>query len=406
MRFRGFDGDWEETKMQRIVEFKITNSFSRENLNYVAGSVKNIHYGDIHTKFQTIFDITRENLPYVNDQISLGRISDDFYCKEGDIIFADASEDLKDVGKSIEIINLNGEKVLSGLHTLLARPKANHFQKGFSGYLFRSTNVRLQIQKEAQGSKVLSINVGRLSNIVLSIPSIPEQKQVADFLSLIDERIITQNKIIEKLKTLMKGLREKLFAQKLRFKDENCWEFPEWEQKTLGDMAEIVMGQSPDGESYNVRGVGTPLINGPVEFGDKNPNRVKWTTKSTKLCMDNDILFCVRGSTTGKMNISNGIYCIGRGIAAIRSNRKSTTMFLEQQILENLNAILGLTSGSTFQNIDGKTLREFKSSYPSLKEQTKIANFLSYIDNKVDTEKRILMQYETQKNYLLQSMFV
>jgi restriction endonuclease S subunit len=106
------------------------------------------------------------------------------------------------------------------------------------------------------------------------------------------------------------------------------------------------------------------------------------------------------------MNISNGIYCIGRGIAAIRSNRKSTTMFLEQQILENLNAILGLTSGSTFQNIDGKTLREFKSSYPSLKEQTKIANFLSYIDNKVDTEKRILMQYETQKNYLLQSMFV
>lgn len=103
--------------------FKVTNSYSRDNLNYESGIVKNIHYGDIHTKFQTLFDLEKENVPYINKDISLNRISEDFYCEEGDVIFADASEDLNDVGKSIEIINLNGEKLLSGLHTLLARPQ-------------------------------------------------------------------------------------------------------------------------------------------------------------------------------------------------------------------------------------------------------------------------------------------
>jgi type I restriction enzyme S subunit len=93
LRFDGFEGEWELKKLEDIAEFKVTNSFSRENLNYEIGSVKNIHYGDIHTKFQTLFDITKEKVPYINKEISINRISADFYCKEGDIVFADASEE-------------------------------------------------------------------------------------------------------------------------------------------------------------------------------------------------------------------------------------------------------------------------------------------------------------------------
>ena len=127
LRFPGFEGEWEMKKLGEVMVFKVTNSFSRENLNYELGTVKNIHYGDIHTKFQTLFDITKELVPFINEDISIGRITDENYCKNGDIVFADASEDLNDVGKSIEIINTNGEKLLSGLHTLLARPKLNLF---------------------------------------------------------------------------------------------------------------------------------------------------------------------------------------------------------------------------------------------------------------------------------------
>ncbi|MBW3039176.1 restriction endonuclease subunit S, partial [Acinetobacter baumannii] len=94
-----------------LYEFKTTNTFSRDFLNYETGSVKNIHYGDIHTKFSTLFNLENENVPFVNQSVNLKRISDENYCKEGDLVFADASEDLKDVGKHIEIINLNNEKV-------------------------------------------------------------------------------------------------------------------------------------------------------------------------------------------------------------------------------------------------------------------------------------------------------
>ena len=86
------------------MDFKVTNSLSREKLNYVDGKVKNIHYGDIHTKFQTLFNIQKEEVPFINDDVSLSKIQEDFYCKEGDIVFADASEDLNDIGKSIEIM--------------------------------------------------------------------------------------------------------------------------------------------------------------------------------------------------------------------------------------------------------------------------------------------------------------
>ncbi|MEG2510343.1 MAG: restriction endonuclease subunit S, partial [Chryseobacterium sp.] len=195
LRFPGFEGEWEVKTLGEVMDFKVTNSFSRENLNYEEGTVKNIHYGDIHTKFQTLFNIKNEVVPFLNKEISVRKISEENYCREGDVIFADASEDLNDVGKSIEVVNINGEKLLSGLHTLLARPKENLFYLGFIGYLFKSKQVRTQIQKESQGSKVLSINVGRISKIELSFPDKKEQERIKTLFSLCEERIHTQSKI-------------------------------------------------------------------------------------------------------------------------------------------------------------------------------------------------------------------
>ena len=144
--------------------------------------------------------------------MNLDKISEDFYCKEGDLVFADASEDLKDVGKSIEIINLNNEKVLSGLHTLLARPSEKKFSKGFNGYLFQSSNVRLQIQKQAQGSKVLSINTGRLSSVVLSFPALEEQTAIGDFFRQLDAAIASHQRKLEHMQALKKGLLQQMFV--------------------------------------------------------------------------------------------------------------------------------------------------------------------------------------------------
>ncbi len=117
--FRQAEG-WTPKPMGEVYTFKGNNSLARDKLNYVAGSVRNIHYGDIHTKFSTHFDITEELVPFINET-EAGTVRDENVCAEGDIIFADASEDLADIGKSIDIVRLNGERVVAGLHTILAR---------------------------------------------------------------------------------------------------------------------------------------------------------------------------------------------------------------------------------------------------------------------------------------------
>lgn len=215
-RFPGFedDGDWIQTSLGKVYKFHVTNSFSRENLNYEIGSVKNIHYGDIHTKFSTLFDITNEDVPYINEDISIEKIKQDSYCVEGDIIFADASEDLDDIGKSFEIVNLNGEKLVSGLHTLLARQRKNLLAVGFGGYLFKSDWIRKQIQRESQGAKVLGISVTRISEILISFPkSRIEQQKIASCLFALDELIVAQTKKIIDLKLHKKALMQRLFPK-------------------------------------------------------------------------------------------------------------------------------------------------------------------------------------------------
>lgn len=394
-------------KLGEIADFKITNSFSRENLNYENGTVKNIHYGDIHTKFQTLFDITKETVPYINEETSINRISEDFYCKEGDLIFADASEDLNDVGKSIEILNLNNEKLLSGLHTLLARPKSNYFQKGFNGYLFKSNNVRLQIQKEAQGSKVLSINVGRISNVELSFPTLSEQQKIASLLSIIDERIQTQSKIIENLKTLIKTTSEKLFTRKVRFKDDDGNEFPDWENKLGSEVFESITNKKHSSDlpilaiTQEHGAIPRDLIDYQISVTDKS-------VESYKVVEIGDFIISLR-SFQGGIEYSNykGIcspaYIILRNKIEI-DNRFYKYYLKADSYIKLLNKKLeGIRDGKM---ISYTYFSEINLSFPSIEEQTKIASFLSQIDQKIEIEKQLLTQCENQKKYLLQNLFI
>lgn len=215
-RFKEFEknGEWIKETVGDVYDFKVTNSFAREYLNYEVGSVKNIHYGDIHTKFNTLFDITKENVPYINPDVTIEKIRKESYCSVGDIIFADASEDMNDVGKSIEIVNLNKEKLVSGLHTLLARQKKKKLAIGFGGYLFKSDWVRKQIQREAQGAKVLGISATRISNVQIMYPeNQKEQQNITSCLASLDELIIEQSNKIEQLKQHKKGLMQGLFPK-------------------------------------------------------------------------------------------------------------------------------------------------------------------------------------------------
>jgi len=398
-------------KLGEMMDFKATNSLSRENLNYETGSVKNIHYGDIHTKFETLFDVRKEVVPYVKEGISLRRISQDFYCQEGDIIFADASEDLNDVGKSIEIVNLNGEKVLSGLHTLLARPNKNYFHNGFNGFLFKSKNVRNQIKKEAQGSKVLSINVGRISKIDLSIPSIEEQQKITSLLSFIDNRIGAQRKIIDKLETLMKVSRRSIFSHQMKFKNAmgNC--FPNWNLTALKNVCSIIGGGTPDTQN-------SEYWNGNIQWftpseiksnfilkSERTISELGLKNSSARILPQGTVLLTTR-ATIGEAAIAQEECSTNQGFQSLIVNENCHNVFLLYWIKENKFEFIKRANGSTFPEISKSEIKQIKVRIPDLEEQTKIGDFLSSIDEKIETEQNILTQYELQKKYLLANLFV
>ena len=202
---------WEKVKFSSLYSFQPTNSFSRDRLNYKDGRVRNIHYGDIHTKYRSGFELDKENVPFLETGIDLGKVSEASYCKEGDLVIADASEDYSAIGKTIELLNLNGEQVLAGLHTILARLNTDRVHVGYGTYVMACYTVKLQVMRMAHGTKVLGISAGRMGKIELPLPSREEQQKIANFLSAIDRKIELVAAQIEQARSFKKGLLQQMF---------------------------------------------------------------------------------------------------------------------------------------------------------------------------------------------------
>lgn len=407
LRFSEFKDKWENKKLGDLMTFKVTNSYSRDNLNYESGTVKNIHYGDIHTKFQTLFDLEKENVPYINKDISLNRISEDLYCQEGDVIFADASEDLNDVGKSIEIINLDGEKLLSGLHTLLARPQKNNFSKGFLGYLLKSDFVRNQIKREAQGSKVLSINVGRISNIHLSFPSISEQQKISEFLSHLDKRILCSMKIIEDLQITKNEISFKLFKEGFNSSQAKKKNF-----QKLGDVTYIVNKKNKENLKLPVYSINNKkgFISQSEQFEGIDSDERGYDISLYKIIEKETFAYNPARINVGSIGYSGNLENII--ISSLYVCFKTANVVDDEFLFHYLRT--DIFRKEVLRNVEGgvrdylfyENFSRIKINLPDLKEQVKIAQFLSKFDEKINVEIELLTQYENQKKYLLQNLFV
>jgi len=407
LRFSEFNDKWENKKLGNLMNFKVTNSYSRDNLNYESGIVKNIHYGDIHTKFQTLFDLEKENVPYINEDISLSKISEDFYCQEGDVIFADASEDLNDVGKSIEITNLNGEKLLSGLHTLLARPQKNNFSKGFLGYLLKSDFVRNQIKREAQGSKVLSINVGRISNIHLSLPSISEQQKISEFLSLLDKRILCSMKIIEDLQITKKEISFKLFKEGFNSSESKKENF-----QKLGNLTYIVNKKNKENLKLPVYSINNKkgFVSQAEQFEGIDSDERGYDISLYKIIEKETFAYNPARINVGSIGYSRNLenIIISSLYVCFKTTDAVDDEFLFQYLRTDIfrKEVLRNVEGGVRDYLFYENFSRIKINLPDLKEQIKIARLLSKFDDKITLESELLIQYENQKKYLLQNLFV
>lgn len=209
VRFEGFDEVWKHQKFSDIVKGLQNNTLSRSELNYECGTVKNIHYGDILTKFGEFIDASKTSLPYISDNTKADKFEKSFL-KDGDIVIADTAED-DTVGKCVEIQGSEHLKISAGLHTIACRPKQQYGSK-YLGYYFNSPVYHNQLHPLMQGIKVTSISKSSIQNTDVYIPqSVAEQSKIGDVLSKIDSLISLNQREVKKLSIIKQSLLQKMF---------------------------------------------------------------------------------------------------------------------------------------------------------------------------------------------------
>ncbi len=414
LHFSEFDkkAGWIVKPLCKVYSFKITNSFSRDKLNYNRGTVKNIHYGDIHTKFSTLFDITKETVPYINPDILIDRIDQDNYCTKGDMIFADASEDMDDVGKSIEIVNLNNEQLLAGLHTFLGRQIEPNLIVGFGGYLFKSNSIRTQIKRESQGAKVLGISKGRISGINIYYPeNKDEQQKIVSCLSSLDDLIAAHSDKLETLKDHKKGLMQNIFPQ--GGQKEPNYRFPEfeedgeWVEKKLGnEEVSYIVSDKVDSENLGLDNYISTDNMLPDYSGITKATKLPTTKRITEF-IERDILMSNIRPYLKKVWKSDRNGGASNDVLVFRSGSKVMSGFLEF-ILKNdtfINYVMQSAKGVKMPRGDKDSILKYSFRIPDRTEQEKIVSCLSAIDKLITAQNKKIEQLKQHKKGLIQGLF-
>ena len=382
LRFPEFQGEWEKCKVSDLLDFYSTNSLSWDKLEYGTTNIQNLHYGLIHVGLPTMVDIDKDNLPNIID----GNVPKNYeLCKEGDIVFADASEDTNEVAKAVEYYNLNGKKVVCGLHTIHGRDNKNKTVVGYKGYAFSSMSFHHQIRRIAQGTKIYSINSKNFSECYVGIPSKDEQQKIADLLRLIDERIATQNKIIDKLQSLIKGISSRIFAsiQGIEYR--------------MGDIVTITNGNS------NVQDAVTQSKEGLYPFFDRSED-IKYLPT---FLFDKEAIIYPGEGTEFMPRYFKGKFALHQRCYAIFDfNEIINARFLYFYLKTRNSYFVKNAVGSTVPSLRLDTFQKLKVIIPPKKIQHSVSLCLSSMEQKCNVEKKILHKLLKQKQYLLRQMFI
>ena len=381
LRFPEFTGEWKRIKISDLLDFYSTNSLSWEQLEYEPNEPYNLHYGLIHVGLPTLIDMTKDKLPSIKD----GNVPKKYeLCKEGDIAFADASEDTNEVAKVVEFYDLDGKKVLCGLHTIHGRNNNGLTAKGFLGYCFSSTVFHNQIRRIAQGTKIYSISTRNFSEIFVGLPSRNEQQKIATLLRLIDERIATQNKIIEKLQSLIKGIAQHCIKEST---SGNTY-------VKLGDICQITTGKLD---------ANAQVDNGIYPFFTcaEQPFKIDSFAFDTEalLISGNGANLGYINYYKGKFNAYQRTYVLDLFSENIQYIKWALKVLLPKRI-----AIEKSSSNTPY--IVLSTLTDLRLPIPCKSKQSFIANLMQSLERKLSNQIAQYDSYNYLKQYLLRQMFI
>ena len=373
MRFPEFSGEWEEHTLSEYLEFK----------NGLNPDAKRIGSG---LPFISVMDILSEGvINYDNIRGKVNATEKEIECfgvKDGDLLFQRSSETLEDVGRAN--VYMDNRTAIYGGFVIRGRKIGNYVPLFFK-YLLATPLARKRTCRMGAGAQHFNIGQEGLSKISLYFPSIEEQRKIAEFLSLIDERIATQNKIIEDLKKLKSAISERLFKS------------VKGSTVLLSDLCDIVKGKQINGENLSDSGNYYVMNGGTEPSGYYDNYNVEAST----------ISISEGGNSCGYVQFNTSPFWSGGHCYSIQNIAdKVDNMYLYHYLKSNEDAIMKLRIGSGLPNIQKKDLAMFKIIVPKIEWQIKISTFLSSLERKAEIEERIQNVMQKQKLYLLQQMFI
>ena len=400
LRFPEFSEEWEKCKVSDLLNFYSTNSLSWEQLEYDTKAIMNLHYGLIHVGLPTMIDLAKDELPNIKECNMPKNFE---LCKEGDVAFADASEDTNEVAKTVEFFNLGGKNVVCGLHTIHGRDNKHKTIVGFKGYAFSSAAFHNQIRRIAQGTKIYSISTKNFSECYIGLPSKPEQSKIATLLCLIDERIATQNKIIEKLQSLIKGLIDDIITLK-------CGQLVAFETlySKAGEGGTPTTSNTEFYDNGSIPFIKIDDLSNKYLSANKDYITELGLKKSSAWLIPTHSIIYSNGATIGAISINKYPVCTKQGILGIVPNTNIDVEFLYYFMQSSYfqKEVERVVTEGTMKTAYLKDINHIKCPIPDLDRQKEISHLLSVLSLKEDVERQLLQKYQIQKQYLLRKMFI
>ena len=399
LRFKEFSGEWESKCLEELFTFK--NGLNKEKEFFGKGSPI-VNFTDVYkNRGLKLEDI--KGLVDVNE-----KELENYNVSKGDVFFTRTSETIDDIGMSSVILDEVKNTVFSGF-VLRARPKNDILADKFKKYCFSTFNARKEIVTKSSFTTRALTSGTLLNGVEINYPSKEEQEKIASFISLIDDKISLQSEKVEALKDYKKGMMQKIFSRELRFKDDEGRDYPDWEEKKLGNYIVEYKEKTIENNQYPVL---TSARQGIVLQKDYFKDR--------QVTTDDNI----------------GYHIIPRGYLTYRSRSDDATFKFNQNNIidigivsyfypvfkfnEDLNSIYALTYMNNYlgyqirREIVGTSqlvlslnkLKDLKIKVPSIEEQNKIGNLLDSLENKIKKEQEKLDSLNEYKEGLLQQMFI
>ena len=378
LRFPEFTGEWEEKKICDVssyVDYR-GKTPSKSDSGVFLVTAKNIKQGYID------YDISKEYIPneIYEDAMRRGKP------KLGDVLITTEAP----LGN---VASIDKENIALAQRVIKLRGKNGLMQNLFLKHRLISPQFQNEIDKKGTGTTAKGIKGSELHQIVISFPICSEQTKIATFLTAVDEKLTQLKKKKTLLEQYKKGVMQKLFSQELRFKDDNNQDFPDWQEKTLGELCQIVTGKLD---------ANAMVENGKYRFY----TCAKDYYQIDQFAFDTEaLLISGNGANVGYVHYYNGkfnAYQRTYVLDGFKENIIFIKHFLDQFLSIRINS--EKKEGNT-PYIVISTLSEMEIYLPSLPEQQKIATFLSSIDEKISHSSAQIEKMEAWKKGLLQQMF-